>query len=325
MPTQFDVLALGEAMVEYNQLPDRPDHYLQGFGGDTSNTVIAASRQGARCGYLSAVGDDHFGLALLDLWQREGVACDGVYIAPQTPTGIYFVSHDAGGHRFHYRRSGSAASKMQPDTLPLELLTSTRWLHVSGISLAISESACETALAAMRAARAVGAQVSFDTNLRLALWPLAQARDRMMQALALADLALPSLDDVTLLFETDDPEILVDRIQALGPKLVVLKLGERGCLVAGPDGRRYMPPYPVKAVDASGAGDCFAGALLARLAHGDDPFQAAQYAGVAAALSTTGFGAVAPIPGTEDVRRALDAATHSEILAVTRSSSTPSI
>jgi len=84
-----------------------------------------------------------------------------------------------------------------------------------------------------------------------------------------------------------------------------------------------MPPYPVTAVDASGAGDCFAGALLARLALGDDAFQAAHYAGVAAALSTTGFGAVAPIPRADEVRRALNTATqvHGGILAAPRSAS----
>jgi len=317
MPTQFDILALGEAMVEFNQLPEQPNHYLQGFGGDTSNAVIAASRQGVRCGYLSAVGDDPFGASLLDLWQREGVACDQVPVTPQTPTGIYFVTHDKTGHHFHYRRRDSAAAKMQAGQLPLELIANTRWLHVSGISLAISATACDTAFAAMQAARASGVQISFDTNLRLALWPLAQARERMIQALALADLALPSLDDVTLLFDVADPELLVERILALGPKLVVLKLGERGCLVASPTERRYIPPYPVKAIDASGAGDCFAGALLARLVRGDDPFQAARYAGVAAALSTTGFGAIAPIPYAPEVHRALATAAPETTLHIT--------
>ena len=67
------VLAYGEAMIEFNQASkDRPE-YLQGFGGDTSNFAIAAARQGARTGFVSAVGDDHFGRLFIDLWTREGV------------------------------------------------------------------------------------------------------------------------------------------------------------------------------------------------------------------------------------------------------------
>ena len=69
---------------------------------------------------------------------------------------------------------------------------------------------------------------------------------------------------------------------------------------------RDVAPYPVQPVDATGAGDCYAGALLARLSAGDDLPQAARAANVAAALSTQGYGAVAPIPHWSDVRSKLE-------------------
>ena len=71
--------------------------------------------------------------------------------------------------------------------------------------------------------------------------------------------------------------------------------------MATPEARTLVPPYTVRPVDATGAGDCFGGSFVARLAAGDDPFDAARYANVAAALSTTGYGAVAPIPSIETV------------------------
>lgn len=98
---------------------------------------------------------------------------------------------------------------------------------------------------------------------------------------------------------------MADHYLEQGVKVVALTMGHEGVLVATPDDRRRIPPRKVAAVDATGAGDAFDGCFLARLQLGDDPFVAAEYANTAAALSTTGYGAVAPIPHAEDVRKAL--------------------
>src|SRR6478672_10681714 len=112
---RFDVLALGEAMIEFNQAQrDDPHTWLQGFGGDTSNMAIAAARLGVRSGYVTRVGNDAFGRRLVELWKREDVATDAVAIDDDAPTGVYFVSHGDGGHEFSYLRAGSAASRMTP-------------------------------------------------------------------------------------------------------------------------------------------------------------------------------------------------------------------
>jgi 2-dehydro-3-deoxygluconokinase len=299
------VLAYGEAMVEFNQASkDRPE-YLQGFGGDTSNFAIAAARQGARTGFVSAVGDDHFGRLLIDLWTREGVDTSTVRVDGTASTGVYFVSHGPSGHAFDYLRKGSAASRYTPRDLPLDAIAAARVLHLSGISVAISDSACDAALAAVEHARANGVRVSFDTNLRLKLWPLARARAVMNEVLRLTDICLPSWDDVAVLTGLDDRDAIVDYLLTRGAQVVALKLGKDGAYVATPEARRIVPGHVVAAVDATGAGDCFGGAFVARLAAGDDPFAAANYANAAAALSTLGFGAVAPIPYREDVERKL--------------------
>ena len=148
----FDVVAIGEAMVEFNQhrrhqpvraahdLPDphaqlqeqaqELEHaapspsttYLAGFGGDTSKCVIAAARMGATTAYITRLGDNVFGDDLIAMWQREGVDATGVVRAPGEPTALYFVHHDNAGHRFSYRRAGSAASCIRPADLPAGLL-----------------------------------------------------------------------------------------------------------------------------------------------------------------------------------------------------------
>ena len=304
-----DILALGEAMIEFNEARANDAHaWLQGFGGDTSNVAIAAARLGARSGYATRVGNDAFGRRLIELWKREGVAVDGVAVDADAPTGVYFVSHDESGHAFSYLRAGSAASRMTPATLPLASIRTTRVLHLSAISQAISATACDACFSAIDAARAAGARVSYDTNLRLALWPLARARAVVRETLRHADWALPGLDDARHLFETEDPARIVGICHDLGASWVVLKLGRNGCVVSDGRRREHVAGVAIDAVDATGAGDCFDGAFAARISVGDDPLAAARFANAAAALATTGYGAVAPLPRFAAVEHLLAAA-----------------
>ena len=303
------ILALGEPMVEFNQTRPGEPAYLQGFGGDTSNVIIACARQGAPCGYLTRVGDDEFGRMLKDLWRAENIDTQGVETDAAAHTAVYFVTHGAAGakagHAFSYLREGSAASRMTPAFLPRDLIRKAKFLHVSGISQAISESARATAQEAMTLARAAGVKVSYDTNLRLKLWPLEQARKVIEPSIGLADYLLPSLEDLQALSGLSAPDAMVDWCFEKGARQVVLKLGAQGCIVATTDARVAIAGHSIDAVDATGAGDCFDGALVARLYFGDDLVSAARYANAAAALATLGFGAVAPLPQRAAVERFL--------------------
>jgi sugar/nucleoside kinase (ribokinase family) len=122
MTPRLDVLALGEPMVEFSQIPGDPGRYLHGFGGDTMNAAIAAARQGARAGYVTRLGDDEFGRELLEFWRGEGLDATGVAVDPDAPTAVYFITHGPEGHVFSYRRAGSAASRMRPSDVPLDLI-----------------------------------------------------------------------------------------------------------------------------------------------------------------------------------------------------------
>jgi 2-dehydro-3-deoxygluconokinase len=112
----------------------------------------------------------------------------------------------------------------------------------------------------------------------------------------------PSIDDVRVLSGLEDPDAIVDWSHRLGARSVLLKLGAEGVLASDGSRRERIAGHRVDAVDATGAGDCFCGACLARLAAGDSLWEAARYANAAAALSTTGWGAVAPLPRPDAVR-----------------------
>jgi 2-dehydro-3-deoxygluconokinase len=301
----LDIVSIGEPMVEFNQTKPGDPHYLQGFGGDSSNMIIAATRSGARTAYVTRLGDDEFGRMFLELWKAEGVDASGVGIDPQAHTAVYFVSHGPQGHVFSYLRAGSAASRMRPADLPLDAIRGARFVHASGISMAISASASDTVLAAFEAARGAGGKVSFDSNLRLKLWPIARARALIGAAAAFADYFFPSIEDARALSGLDSVEANIEWAHRLGARTVFLKLGPEGVIVSDGARRERVVGHKVNAVDATGAGDCFCGATLARLCAGDDAFAAARYANAAAALATTGFGAVAPLPRPEAVRALL--------------------
>lgn len=303
--SQPEIIAIGEPLGEFNQTRSGEPNYLFGHGGDTSNAIIAAARAGASTGYVSAVGDDSFGRSFLDLWRREGVDVSGVAIDREAHTGIYFITHGADGHEFSYLRAGSAASRMTPGRLPRELIIGAKVLHVSGISQAISANAADMVFEAIALARASGTQVSYDTNLRLRLWPLERARAVTNAAMRQADIALPGLDDARQLTGLDSPDEIVDFYLGGGCSVVAMTLGKDGALVATREERRRVSSIAVAAVDATGAGDCFDGAFLAEWVRSGDPFAAAAFACAAAALSTTGYGAVAPLPRREAILAAM--------------------
>ncbi len=298
-----DIIALGEPMIEFNEEPD--GRYLQGFGGDTSNAAIAAARLGAGVRYVTQLGQDRFGDAFVALWQREGVETAFVGRKDTGPTAVYFVNHSAAGHAFTYFRAHSAASAMAPSSFPDAAFTGAKYLHVSAVSQGISISARETVAHAITIAHQSGAQLSYDTNLRLRLWSLEDAKLVIEATARKAQILKTSIDDARTLTTLQSADDVADHYLGLGAGIVVVTLGAEGALVATPQQRQQIAPHKVASVDATGAGDAFAGALLASFAHGLDPFAAARFANAAAALATTGYGAVAPLPTRPDVERLL--------------------
>lgn len=297
-----DIVCMGEPLVEFVRAehPEIGLHYRPGFGGDTSNAAIAAARQGARVGYLTALGRDVFGDAVLRLWAEEGVDA-GEVRRKDAPTGIYFVDPDPSGRRFTYYRVGSAASLYSPGDLSAGYVEGARALHLSAITQAISQHMRDASVAAMQAARQAETLVSYDTNLRLALWPLELARETIAAALALSDVAFPSDDEAVQLWGIERPDAVLDHVLALGPRIVALKRGDRGAVVATPDRRVEIPPAPASPVDSTGAGDSFAGSFLAEYLATGDPFAAGRYAARVAAATVSGYGAVAPIPRRDEL------------------------
>ena len=298
-----DLVCLGEPIYELNQ--QKNGDFRPGLGGDVSNVAIAAARSKVDATLLSSLGEDTFAEQFREFWSHEKVTHSEVLSCADRPTGMYFVSHDSAGHHFSYRRKGSAASGYQSSDLPLALIKSARISYASGISLAISSSMAEAVFSLFSVARAAGKLCAFDPNYRAALWDLETATESVHKLMSLCDIALPGLDDARLLTSLQDPELIVAFYHRLGASIVALTLGADGVLVSSGKKMQLIAPIDVHAIDATGAGDCFNGAFLAQYLQGKDVFCAAQYANVAAGLSTQSYGAVTGIPNRREIEERL--------------------
>ena len=296
----IQLVCMGEPLIEFNQ-QDNTGLFKLGYGGDTSNTAIAASRHGTSTAYISRVGSDNFAELLRTLWTEEGVDHKCVLESENSPTGVYFVTHGISGHDFSYLRANSAASKITPKDVPEKLIASASVLHLSAISQAISTSACDACFHAIEIAKSNGVKVSYDTNLRLPLWPITRAQAIINETIQHADILLPGLDDIQQITGLDEPDEIIEMLLEKGPSAIALTMGKEGVVVATPEKRIEISPLKVNAVDATGAGDAFDGAFLAEYIRHQDVIKSAIFANASAAISTEGYGAVAPLPNREKV------------------------
>lgn len=299
----MDILAIGEPLIEFSEIKNSKDGniYLPGFGGDTSNFAIAAARQGASVGYQTKVGNDVFGKQFIDLWKSEGVDTSLVKIDETAHTGLYFISYTDKGHEFTYHRKGSAASKLQPKDILEDVIKDLKYLHISGISQAISDSSADTIFQAIEYAKKYNVKISYDPNLRLKLWPLSRAKAIIEATARISDVFMPSLEEAQLLSGEQEPKAIIDYFSEIGVRFTVLKVGKEGVYFGNKESKEKIDSFSVNTIDATGAGDCFDAAFISKLVGGATFKEAAVYANAAAALSTTNYGAVNGIPRREQV------------------------
>lgn len=301
----MDILSIGEPLFEFSAASHGPledvSTFETGFGGDTSNVMIAAARMGANAGYICRIGDDAFGKQLLKLWRTHGVDTRYIITDNEHPTGIYFISRDDAGHHFSYYRKDSAASHLNTEDIPAAAIQAAKVLHLSGITQAISTSACDAVFHAIELAKQDNVTVTYDPNLRLKLWDIGRARAIILETVRQADIVLGGLEEFAVILNEDKPKRVIDRLQSLGAATVVLKLGAHGVMYTAQSGIQQVEPISVELVDATGAGDTFDGAMCAAVAKGWDLDKSVRFANVAAALSVTKVGATGSIPSLDEV------------------------
>jgi dehydrogluconokinase len=279
---EFDVLSFGETMAMFvaeqtGELAD-VERFHKRIAGADNNVAIGLSRLGFNVAWLSRVGNDSLGRFIIAALQREGLDCSHVGVDDQHPTGFQFKSLQDDGRDpcVEYFRRGSAASHMAIADVPARLLDA-RHLHATGIAPALSPSMNALARHLMGKMRAAGRSVSFDPNLRPALWP-SQARmvEEINGLAVLADWVLPGLAEGQLLTGYQRCEDIARFYLDQGVQAVVIKLGADGAYYCSAEQQGHVAARSVaKVVDTVGAGDGFAVGVISALLEGHDLAQAA--------------------------------------------------
>ncbi|HEU5139772.1 MAG TPA: sugar kinase [Bacillales bacterium] len=298
----MDVVTLGETMVLFTPESTGYMRYATDFSakvaGAESNVAIGLARLGHRPGWISRVGDDEFGRKILSFIRGENVDVSETMLDSAAPTGLYFkemLTEDE--LRVQYYRRGSAASRMAPSDLNESYIAKANYLHLSGITPALSESCRETVMRAIEMAKENGVTVVFDPNLRKKLWSEDQARQVLLELASKADIVLPGIDEGKFLFGEDEPESMAKRFYDHGASAVVLKLGADGAYYCSKSESGYVSAFPVKrVVDPVGAGDGFAAGFLSGLLDDLSLEKAVERASAVGALVTMVKGDVEGLP-----------------------------
>ncbi len=263
------LLAFGETMAlvtpaRAEPLADAVDVRLD-IGGAESNVAIHAAALGVTSAWIGAVGDDALGRRVLRAIATAGVDTRWARVDPEAPTGVYFK--DPGRGVLYYRR-GSAASRMGIQILADIPFDAARVVHMSGITLALSDSCAALVDAVVDRATASGTLLSFDVNHRFALWAPGAAAPTLLALARRAGVVFVGLDEARDLWGCQTPAAV--RALIPDPVTLVVKDGDVGATEFAADRETFVPAIPTAVVEAVGAGDAFAAGYLAALL-GDRP------------------------------------------------------
>jgi 2-dehydro-3-deoxygluconokinase len=305
----LDVITVGETMVL--GVPPRPGRLRHAgglelkIGGAESNLAVALSRLGLSVGWAGYLGDDEPGQLVLDRIRAEGVDTSRVRRIKEHPTGLYLREQVGADVRVYYYRQGSAASTMQRGAFDAAYLSGATFVHLTGITPALSEDCRAFVLWAAREVRASGARVSFDVNYRSKLWGTQEAREFVEEILPDVYLLFAGDEEARALWDRDD-EALMRELAHRGPEEVVLKTGSTGSLALVDGEVLEHPAFTVAEVDPVGAGDAFAAGYLAGHLWDLPAEERLRTANAMGALSVATLGDYEGLPDRDELRAFLD-------------------
>ena len=247
------------------------DHFERRLAGAEINVSIGLTRLGHEAVYFTRIGRDPFGEYVVNMLEKERIATDYIMYDDVYKTGIQLKNKvTEGDPTTAYYRKGSAFSHLTPDDIEKIDLSTIDYIHVTGIPPALSTGCEEATYRLVERAKANDIFLSFDPNLRPALW---QDQDHMKQVInrlaSKADLILPGQEEGLLLCGTDDPEKIADFYQGLGIDKIVVKTGSAGAYVREGGDSYTVPGFKVdQVVDTVGAGDGFAAGVISGIAEG---------------------------------------------------------
>lgn len=265
-------------------------------GGCAANTAVVLRRLGVSAAVMGRVGADGLGDFVVESLRRNGVDVSSVRRDPVKGTGSSMVLTGADGERSFISTLG-ANTAVCTDDIDWARLKESKVLHVGG-ALLLPALDGEPTAAVLKQAKELGLVTSVDTA-----WDYEGRWWRALEAcLPYIDLLLPSYDEARMLAGEEDPADIAASFLRAGAHVVALKMGSRGSYVRTNEVEVTIPAFPVRTVDANGAGDAYVAGFLAGWLRGLPLVETARLANAVGALATTAVGATA---GVKDLEEAL--------------------
>ncbi|KAL3325934.1 hypothetical protein AABB24_036911 [Solanum stoloniferum] len=319
------VVCFGELLIDFVptasgvSLAEAPG-FKKAPGGAPANVAVGIARLGGSSAFIGKVGADEFGYMLADILKQNNVDNSGMRFDTHARTALAFVTLKADGEReFMFFRNPSADMLLTEAELDKNLIQKARIFHYGSISL-IAEPCMSAHLAAMETAKNAGCILSYDPNLRLPLWPSAEAaREGILSIWDQADIIKVSEDEITFLTNGEDAyddNVVMTKLFHSNLKLLLVTEGGDGCRYYTKNFHGRVNGVKVTAVDTTGAGDAFVGGLLNSVASDPDIYvdekklrDALLFANGCGAITVTAKGAIPALPTKEAVLKILDGAT----------------
>ncbi|NDF02470.1 MAG: sugar kinase [Actinobacteria bacterium] len=295
-----DLYTFGEAMALF--LSEDTDSvidaklYRRSTAGAEGNVAVAVSRLGLHAHFYTHLGADELGTAILDDFIAEGVDVSEVKRVPEFSGTMIRNPGTTRPVEATYLRKGAAATTISPTDINLGMLHSSKWVHATGITCAISTSAASAVEFALTKARAAKIACSLDLNIRRKLWSEAQARVVLEPLAHDLDLLIGGEDEYLAIFGENDPKRALELVADRGCKIAIMTKGDQKIryLINGEFGE--VTPPKVKAVDPVGSGDAFTGGVIAGLLSGLSTVDAIKQGSVSGARVASQFGDWAGLP-----------------------------
>lgn len=304
----LDVITMGETMVAITSANSHSFKYASQFSkhiaGAESNFAIGVQRLGLKSGWISSLGKDPLGDYIEFFVRGEGVDVSQVKRTENHNTGLMIKDIiNQKKAKVYYYRENSAASKISPKDIDENYIKQAKFIHLSGITLALSNSNKESLLKMISIAKNNNIKVSFDPNLRQKLWSdKSKMKKEILKIIKKADILLPGVEEGEILLGISSPEKIIKEFYKIMGGLVVLKLGEKGALYYQGDEIVHIPAYKVETViDPIGAGDAFAAGLISGLLKKMKVNEAVKLATMVGAYCVTVKGDIEGLPTWEQI------------------------
>ncbi len=249
-------------------------------GGVTANFCVAVSKLGIRSGFMGSAGDDADGQFIYNNFCRHGVDTTQFFLDKDKSTPLNFIIVNKRGERQILQSPYMFSNSLLHDEISPEYISTAKGLHTSAVRI-------NSAHEAMKNAKEWGVSTSFDLERHVAVKGLS----KLQPLLQITDTLLPNRLGALELSKEKDLGVAAKKFLSFGPKVVVITLGEQGCLVTTEDDQYRVPAFKVNAVDTTGAGDSFNASLIVALYKGMKLREATEFANAAAALKCTRMGA----------------------------------